>query len=72
METTYFIQDFEMASLNTIRVIFPDKNYGGCFFHFRQSLHRNLVSKELGVKYRKYTFLESWLLLIESLGEDLD
>lgn len=41
--------DFEQATIGVYQTIFPAVSLSGCFFHFRQSLHRKLqVMRQLG------------------------
>lgn len=52
-----FMVDFELAIINAIKKVFKCKGYkcliDACYFHFCQSLWRNLVEKGLLVAFRK-------------------
>jgi hypothetical protein len=46
-EPKIIVIDFERALLNTIKYQFPAAHIIGCFFHFRQAIHRKM--KKLGI-----------------------
>lgn len=56
IKTEHFVLDFELAPLNAIKKVFPDRKYSGCYFHLRQSFHRKLMDLKLGPMYSKLIF----------------
>ena len=48
---TWFMIDFEIAAINSIKIIWPQTLIIGCFFHFNHAFWRNLVQKNLRLKY---------------------
>lgn len=38
----YIMVDFERATMNAIRLVFPDAKISGCFFHFCQCIYRHV------------------------------
>ena len=36
------LMDFEKAAINAFSTIFPQASFCGCYFHLRQSIHRQL------------------------------
>ena len=42
---TYMMADFEQASINAFRTVFPQVRVVGCFFHHCQSIHRYVSSR---------------------------
>ena len=43
--------DFELACWKTFQHVFPGVPIGGCFFHFRQAIHRRLQQEGLTRRY---------------------
>ncbi|KAK0393224.1 hypothetical protein QR680_000105 [Steinernema hermaphroditum] len=43
--------DFERAEVNAIRTIFPNTHIHGCYFHFSQSVWRNIQAHGMGTRY---------------------
>lgn len=37
--------DFELATINAIKEVFPETSIGGCLFHFSQAIYRHAVNK---------------------------
>ena len=46
------ILDFEIALINAIRIVLPIVELGGCYFHFVQSLWRNVQRMGLAAAYK--------------------
>ena len=45
------LTDFEIASRNAIKRVFPDTELGGCFFHLGQNIWRKVINEGLREKY---------------------
>ncbi|KAK0407687.1 hypothetical protein QR680_003532 [Steinernema hermaphroditum] len=43
--------DFEMAEVTAIRAMFPNTHIHGCYFHFSQSVWRNIQAHGMGTRY---------------------
>lgn len=49
-QPTSILMDFELATMNAVRLVFPDVKIAGCFFHFCQAIYRNIQNHGLQVK----------------------
>lgn len=52
LEPATVMSDFESASLNAIREVFPSSELVGCFFHLAQNLWRKIQQSKLTDMYR--------------------
>ena len=46
--------DYELAAMKALRNVFTNKTVCGCFFHFQQSIIRNLKAQGLYKIYSKF------------------
>ena len=53
---TSVLADFELASINAIRNVYPSVNVVGCFFHFSQCVYRKVQDCGLQTEYREPDF----------------
>jgi hypothetical protein len=60
------MSDFEIASRNAFHVAFPQAKQKGCFFHFTQSLYRN-IQRHPEV-YDKYANDPNFALMLRHLN----
>jgi hypothetical protein len=51
LKPTSIMTDFEKASMNAFKLVFPEVQNHGCFFHFQQSFYRKLCELGLKTKY---------------------
>jgi hypothetical protein len=50
-EPTYISSDFELAVLNSIKIVFPDAKINGCYFHLVQNFWKHVKSEKLESEY---------------------
>ena len=43
--------DFELATINAIRKVFPEATVAGCFFHLVRNLEKTIISSGLTTAY---------------------
>ena len=54
VKTQVFMTDYELAAMKALRNVFTNKTVCGCFFHFQQSIIRNLKAQGLYKIYSKF------------------
>ena len=60
--------DFEKAAIKAFSHFFPDAMIIGCFFHFGQSLFKNLCLHGMKSQYGQDVKLRTWLKSLVSLA----
>ncbi len=65
---TRFICDFEMSLRNAIEAEFPNASVKGCYFHYCQSIWRNVQKHGLTSSYRRNRSVRKIIKKIMSLG----
>lgn len=72
----FFVSDFELAVVSTIKEIFPVAEHTGCHFHFAQAIYRAIQICGLHSLYIKNPDIASELNKLISLAfvpvEDID
>jgi MULE transposase domain len=63
-----FVLDFEVAAMLAIETELPNARISGCYFHFTQSLWRNLQVKGLTREYKFNRKLKKTVRLIMAMG----
>ncbi|CAF1108978.1 unnamed protein product [Brachionus calyciflorus] len=63
-----FSSDFERAFLNAVSSVFPESNLSCCFFHFKQSMWRNIQEFGLSIEYRTSHEMYQNLLMPQCLA----
>lgn len=56
LNTQFFITDYEIAAINAVRTVFPDRIVSGCYFHLLQSFIRKLSDVGLKQEYGKHVY----------------
>lgn len=63
-----FISDFELALINAIKLVFPNVQHIGCFFHFSQAVYRKLSEMGFRVKYKNDARFKEAVKCLISIG----
>ena len=60
--------DYEKASRNTFRKIFPSITVSGCLFHYLKAIWKKVKKLQLSSTYSKNTSLNEWIKFVISLS----
>ncbi|CAF2592455.1 unnamed protein product [Rotaria sp. Silwood2] len=61
LEPKYAYADFESGTINALEKVFPDIIVRGCWYHFTQSVFRNIQKMGLSTVYEKNKEVNIWL-----------
>ncbi|CAF1122404.1 unnamed protein product [Brachionus calyciflorus] len=68
LDPNFIMSDFEHAILNAFKKAFPEADSKGCYFHFIQSLWKNIKDKHLAKDYKANDENKKWFDKVKSLA----